>query len=57
MNIMDSGLDLAVAKSMIVEGISLASLLLAGIALVLIEVWGIMKIWRLMNGHQHRRTR
>jgi hypothetical protein len=53
---MDFGLDLAIAKSLIVEGISLASLVLAGVALVLIEIWGIKKIWRLMNGHPRRRV-
>lgn len=53
---MDFGLDLAIAKSLIVEGIGLVSLVLAGVALVLIEVWGIKKIWRLMNGHTRRRA-
>jgi hypothetical protein len=55
MNAMDFGFDLAIAKSLIVEGIGLASLVLAGVALVLIEIWGIKKIWRLMNGHPRRR--
>jgi hypothetical protein len=36
-------------KSAIVERIGISSLLLAGIALTLIEFWGIKKIWRLMN--------
>ena len=40
---------LTTAKNAIVELIGLTSLLLAGIALVLIECWGIKKIWRLMK--------
>jgi hypothetical protein len=43
------GVNFDAAKSFIVEGIGIASLLLAGVALVLIEVWGIKKIWHLMN--------
>ena len=34
---------LSTAKSLIVEGIGLSSLLLAGVALLLIEFWGIKK--------------
>jgi hypothetical protein len=56
MNTLDLGLDLAIAKSLVVEGIGLASLMLTGCPLVLIEIWGIKKIWRLMNGHPRRRT-
>ena len=56
MNTTDFGFDLALAKSLVVEGIGLASLVLAGIALVLIEIWGIKKIWRLVNGHLRRRA-
>jgi hypothetical protein len=37
------------AKSFVVEGISLMSLILAGLALLLIELWGIKKIWRLFR--------
>jgi hypothetical protein len=37
------------AKLVIVEGIGLSSLILAGVALFLIEWWGIKKVWRLMN--------
>lgn len=40
---------LEAVKSLIVEGISLASLFLAGVALVLIELWGVKKIWRLVS--------
>ena len=43
---------LSTVKSVIVEGIGLSSLLLAGVALLLIEFWGIKKIWRLMNSDQ-----
>ena len=43
---------LSTVKSLIVEGIGLSSLPLAGIALLLIEFWGIKKIWRLMNSDQ-----
>jgi hypothetical protein len=46
---MDSAPILAAVKSMVVEGIRLSSLVLAGVALILIEFWGIKKIWRLMN--------
>ena len=46
------GMTLADAKSFIVEGIGMASLLLAGVALMLIEFWGIKKIWRLMKSDQ-----
>ena len=46
---MDSASILAIAKSLIVEGIGLSSLVLAGVALILIEFWGIKKIWRLMS--------
>jgi hypothetical protein len=53
---MDFGSGLAVAKSFIVESISLASLVLAGVALVLIEIWGIKKIWHLKKGHPRRRA-
>ena len=49
---MDSIASLDAVKSMIIEGISIASLLLAGGALVLIEIWGIKKIWRAMNGRR-----
>jgi hypothetical protein len=48
MNVLRMNLD--VVKSVIVEGIGIASLLLAGVAVVLIEIWGIKKIWRVMNG-------
>lgn len=44
MNTPDFGFGLAIAKSLIVEGISLASLVLAGVALVLIEMCGIKTI-------------
>jgi hypothetical protein len=40
---------LSAAKNVIVEGIGLTSLLLAGVALTLIECWGIKKIWKLMT--------
>jgi hypothetical protein len=53
---MHFGFDLSIAKYWIVEGVGLASLALAGIALVLIEIWGIKKIWRLINGHPRRRA-
>lgn len=33
----------------IVQGISIVSLLVAGIALILIEVWGLKKIWKLIK--------
>ena len=56
MNAMSFGCDLATAKSLIVESIGLVSLVLAGVALVLIEIWGIKKIWRLINGHPRRRA-
>jgi hypothetical protein len=46
---MDLASILAAVKSIIVEGIGLSSLVLAGVALLLIEFWGIKKIWRLMN--------
>jgi hypothetical protein len=46
---MGSAPILAAIKSVIVEGIGLSSLVLAGVALLLIEFWGIKKIWRLMN--------
>jgi hypothetical protein len=36
------------AKVWIVEGISLASLGIAGLALILIELWGLKKIWKLI---------
>jgi hypothetical protein len=39
------------AKDVIVESIGLISLLLAGVALFLIEFWGIKKIWKLLNKH------
>ena len=42
-------MTLADAKSFIVEGIGIGSLLLAGLALMLIELWGIKKIWGLMK--------
>jgi hypothetical protein len=45
----DSAPILTAVKSLIVEGIGLSSLVLAGVALILIEFWGIKKIWRLMN--------
>lgn len=56
MSTIDFGFDLAFAKSLIVECIGLASLVLAGVAVVLIEIWGIMKIWRLMNRPPRRRS-
>jgi hypothetical protein len=37
------------AKIVIVESIGLTSLLLAGVALTLIECWGIKKIWKLIT--------
>lgn len=40
---------LASAKDVIVESIGLGSLLLAGVALILIESWGVKKIWRLLK--------
>jgi hypothetical protein len=43
------GTLLSVAKNVIVECIGLTSLLLAGVALTLIECWGIKKIWKLMK--------
>ena len=46
---MDWANILTTAKSLVVEGIGLSSLVLAGVALLLIEFWGIKKIWRLMN--------
>jgi hypothetical protein len=49
--------NLEAVKSMIVEGIGIASLLLAGVALVLIEVWGIKKIWHVMNTKEGRPSR
>jgi hypothetical protein len=36
----------------IVEGIGILSLLLAGVALILIEIWGIKKIWHVMNSRR-----
>ena len=52
---MGNGVDFSAAKSFVVEGIGLLSLVLAGIAVTLIEIWGIKKIWRLMNGHRSGR--
>jgi hypothetical protein len=46
---MDLASILAAVKSVIVEGTGLSSLVLAGVAFILIEFWGIKKIWRLMN--------
>jgi hypothetical protein len=40
---------LAFAKTMVVEGIALASLSLAGTALIMIELWGLKKIWKLIR--------
>lgn len=46
---MESSTKLARAKSAIVELIGLMSLLLTGVALLLIECWGIQKIWTLIH--------
>lgn len=43
------------AKYFVVEGIGLMSLVLAGVALLLIELWGIKKIWRLFR-HEGMKT-
>jgi hypothetical protein len=46
---MDVANIFASAKTVIVESIGLTSLLLAGVALTLIECWGIKKIWKLIT--------
>jgi len=46
---MDVASVFAAAKNVIVESIGLTSLLLAGVALILIEFWGIKKIWKLIT--------
>ena len=45
-------MTLADANSFIVEGIGIVLLPLAGVALMLIEFWGIKKIWGLMKSDQ-----
>jgi hypothetical protein len=42
-------MDWTPIKSFIVEAISLSSLALTGVALILIEFWGIKKIWRMIK--------
>jgi len=41
--------EFAFGKTIAVESIALVSLVLSGVALVLIEVWGILKIWQLIR--------
>ena len=41
-------IDFGDAKSFVVELIGIVSLILAGVSLTLIEIWGIQKIWHLM---------
>lgn len=36
----------------IAQGIGAISLLAAGVALILIEIWGIKKIWKLIKGDE-----
>lgn len=44
------------AELFVAQSIGLASLVLAGVALVLIECWGIKKILHLMKGQAYGRS-
>jgi len=42
--------DFTSLKAAVVEGVGLLSLVLSGVGLVLVEVWGVIKIWQLIRG-------